>query len=377
MIESNLKTANILIVDDQQANIDLLQDFLKAEGYQNIKTTTDSRTVAGLMSDFKPDIILLDLQMPHLTGFDIMELLKSIVPVHHYLPILVLTADATIETKRKALQCGASDFLSKPFDLIELKARVNTHLEIKFKNEQIIEYAAQLEKLIAIKDKFFSIIAHDLRNPFVGIENLTKILLKLGKYDPKDMENQLQIIHSTALQGHELLENLLKWARSQTNSIEINLDVFRLKDAVNNCYKLIQNQANNKTIKLLNEISDEILIESDQDMLETIMRNLLSNAIKFTPASGTGTVTVNAIQKMDMVEVSVSDTGIGIEEDDKQNFFRIDSKLQSRVGTANEKGSGLGLILCKEFIDKLGGTIWVESKLGKGTTFKFSLPTNL
>lgn len=372
---SNYYKAKFLIVDDQQANIDVLHDFLEMQGYQNIETTIDPREVVKLMADYNPDIILLDLAMPYLNGFDILNLLKQIVPANTYLPVLILTADITVESKRKALKLGASDFLTKPFDLIELQARVNTHLEIKFKNEQINEYAAKLEKLIATKDKFFSIIAHDLRNPFVGIENFTKILLRLGNYDPDDMKNQLQTIHSTALQGHELLENLLRWAKSQTDSIEINHDVFRLNDAVINCLNLIQTQANNKSIKLKNEISDDILIESDQDMLETILRNLLSNAIKFTPASGT--VSVKVMQKNNLVEISVSDTGIGIEENDKQKLFRIDSKLQSREGTENETGSGLGLILCKEFVDKLGGTIWAESEIGNGTTFKFTIPTNL
>ena len=371
----NYYKAKFLIVDDQQANTDVLHDFLEMQGYQNIETTTDPREVVKLMADYNPDIILLDLAMPYLNGFDILNLLKEIVPANTYLPVLILTADITVESKRKALKLGASDFLTKPFDLIELQARVNTHLEIKFKNEQINEYAAKLEKLIATKDKFFSIIAHDLRNPFVGIENFTKILLRLGNYDPDDMKNQLQTIHSTALQGHELLENLLRWAKSQTDSIEINHDVFRLNDAVINCLNLIQTQANNKSIKLKNEISDDILIESDQDMLETILRNLLSNAIKFTPVSGT--VSVKVMQKNNLVEISVSDTGIGIEENDKQKLFRIDSKLQSREGTENETGSGLGLILCKEFVDKLGGTIWAESEIGNGTTFKFTIQTNL
>ncbi|MFZ4724211.1 MAG: hybrid sensor histidine kinase/response regulator [Paludibacter sp.] len=371
----NFYNAKFLIVDDQQANIDVLHDFLEMQGYQNIETSTDPRKVEQLIYDYKPDIILLDLAMPYLHGFDILNLLKRIVPANTYLPVLILTADITVESKRKALKLGASDFLTKPFDLIELQARVNTHLEIKFKNEQINEYAAKLEKLIATKDKFFSIIAHDLRNPFVGIENFTKILLRIGNFDPDEMKNQLQTIHSTAHQGHELLENLLRWAKSQTDSIEINHDVFRLSEAVNNCLNLILTQANNKNIRLENEISGDILIESDQDMLETILRNLISNAIKFTPA--TGNVKVKAFQKNDMIEISVIDTGIGIGENDKQKLFRIDSKLQSREGTDNETGSGLGLILCKEFIDKLGGNIWVESEIDKGTTFKFTIPTNL
>ena len=375
MINSDLKNARILLVDDQQVNIDILRDFLELQGYAKLESTTDPRTVARLAIDFDPDIILLDLQMPYLSGFDIMEQMKTIVTASIYLPILVLTADVTLETKRKALQSGASDFLSKPFDLIELRARVNTHLQIRFKNEQINEYAIKLEKLIATKDKFFSIIAHDLRNPFVGIENFTNILLKIGKFDPVDMRNQLQTIHSTAQQGHELLENLLRWARSQTDSIEIDPEVFRLSDAVQNCCSLLQTQADNKKIKLLCDVSDEILIESDQDVLETIIRNLMSNAVKFTPASGT--VSVKAIKTYEEIEISVSDSGVGIPKDVQKNLFRIDNKLQSQKGTAGEKGSGLGLILCNEFIEKLGGSIRVKSEVGKGTTFTLRLPNHV
>lgn len=372
MINSDLKNAKILLIDDQQANIDILQDFLEMQGYTNIETTNDPRKVAKLIIDLEPDIILLDLQMPYLSGFDIMEQMKSIVQPSTYLPILVLTADVTLETKRKALLSGASDFLSKPFDLIELKARVNTHLQIRYKNEQINEYATKLEKLIATKDKFFSIIAHDLRNPFVGIENFTSILIKLGKYDPVDMENQLQTIHTTALHGHELLENLLRWARSQTDSIEINMDVFRLSDAVNNCFSLLQTQADNKKIKLISNVPDDILVESDQDVFETIIRNLMSNAVKFTDILGE--VIVKAEKTDNEIEISISDSGIGIPKEIQKKLFRIDNKLQSQKGTGGEKGSGLGLILCKEFIDKLGGSIRVESEVGKGTTFRIQLP---
>ena len=372
MIEPDLKNAKILIVDDQQANIDVLHDFLEMQEYVNIESTTDPRKVIQLYKNYHPDIILLDLFMPYLSGFEVMKQLKSIVTGSDYLPILVLTADITVEAKRMALQGGASDFLTKPFDLIELQARVKTHLQIRFKNEQINEYANELEKLIATKDKFFSIIAHDLRNPFIGITNFTKILLKLGNYDIKEIESQLQTVYSTAQHGHELLENLLRWSRSQTSSIDINPEMFRLNDAVNNCLSLFHTQANNKNLKLINEVSDDLILESDKDMLETVLRNLLSNAIKFTPH--TGIVSVKAIQSDDNIEIAISNTGVGISEEMQDNLFRIESKLESRNGTSGEKGSGLGLILCKEFIDKLGGTIWVESDLSKGTTFKFMLP---
>ena len=371
-MNTKILNARILVVDDQQTNIDVLHDFLEMQGYLNIKTTTDSRNVVGLLDEFRPDIILLDLSMPFLSGFDIMEQLKTIVDPTTYLPILVLTADVTIEARRKALQYGASDFLTKPFDLIELQARVNTHLQIKFKNEQIKEYAQELEKLIATKDKFFSIIAHDLRNPFIGIENFIEIILRLGNYDVKDFENQLRTIYSTAQQGHELLENLLKWSRSQTGSIVLNFESVNLKNTIAKCLNIVQSQAENKKIKLISEVPDTLIINTDQDVLETIIRNLLSNAVKFTNYDGK--IILNAGLKNGSLEISVSDTGIGISEFDRNKLFKIDSKLQSRNGTSGETGSGLGLILCKEFVDKLNGNIWVESEVGKGTTFKFTIP---
>lgn len=367
----DLKKANILIVDDQQDNIDVLHDFLEIQGYDNIASTTDPRDVLALVTQFNPDIILLDLSMPFMSGFEVMELLKSIIEPSVYLPILVLTADVTLETKRKALKSGACDFLTKPFDLIELQARVNTHLLIRFKNEQINSYAAQLERLIATKDKFFSIIAHDLRNPFVGIQNYIKIISRFKNYDPEEVDKRFQTINATAQHGYELLENLLKWARSQTGKIEINIENFKLADEVNKCVQLIKTQADNKNINLKAVVSDTVFIESDRDMLKTILRNLLTNAIKYTPEGGI--VELNVSEVNNGVELSIIDSGIGIEPEDIEGLFRIDKNLKSREGTNNEKGSGLGLILCKEFADRLGISIAVESEVGQGTTFRLRL----
>jgi len=371
MTDYVLKNAKILIVDDLDVNIQVLHDFLKIQGYENIKSTTDPRNVVELVFDYNPDIILLDLAMPYMSGFDVMNQLKTIIPPSVYLPILVLTADITIDAKRKALLSGACDFLAKPFDLIELQARVNTHLLIRFKNEQINNYAAQLERLIATKDKFFSIIAHDLRNPFVGIQNYIKIIKQFKNYNPTEVDAQFETIGSTAQHGYELLENLLRWARSQTDTIDINIEKLSLADEVNSCFDLIKTQADTKKITLSAIVDDTIFIESDIDMLKTILRNLLTNAIKYT--SEGGIVAVKAQTMPDYVEIAISDSGIGIEAEDIDHLFRVDKNLKSREGTNSEKGSGLGLILCKEFADRLGGTIQVESEVGKGTTFTLRL----
>ena len=372
MIDPEYKDGKILIVDDQQVNIDILTDFLDIQGYLFVKSTTDSRKVIDLMIDFQPDIILLDLTMPYFSGFDILEQLKTIVPEGSYLPVLVLTADVTLETKRKALMAGASDFLTKPFDLIELKARVNTHLEIKFKNEQIKEYATRLEEVIATKNKFFSIIAHDLRNPFVGIENFVKIILQIDNYEKNEIEKHLQTISNTAHQGYELLENLLNWSKSQTGNISVINKNILLHKLINKCFTTLETQASNKDIVLKNQTDKKCTVFTDTNILETVLRNLITNAIKYTTLNGSVLVSVSEIGNS--TEISVIDSGVGMDVNTIGNLFRMDINLQSRKGTANEKGSGLGLILCKEFIEKLGGTIRVESELNKGSTFTICLP---
>lgn len=375
MILSKIKKARILIIDDQESNVEVLLNFFEMVNYQNVKSITDSREAIEVIQSFKPDIILLDLNMPFVSGFDILEKLKEVVEPDEYLPVLILTADITIEAKRKALNMGASDFITKPFDLTELQARLNTHLQIRFKNEQIKSYAEEQKQLLATKDKFFSIIAHDVRNPFVGIVNFSKITLShFDRLDKTEIHESLQLINKTATQGHELLENLLKWSRSQTGTIVISPEKLIVNDIIKSIITSLKSQADNKKIKLLSQFDSVIVLDTDKEMLETILRNLISNAVKFTPENGF--VKTSAVLNSDNVIITVTDTGIGISNDDIKKLFRIDSKMQSRMGTANESGSGLGLILCKEFVDKLGGTISVLSKINEGTKFILTFPTH-
>lgn len=372
-MKQNVRDARILVVDDLIANVDMVVTYLEMEGYKDIIATTDARDVIDLYTNTKPDILLMDISMPHYNGLELMEIIRRNHPENDYLPILILTADITSATKRKALEAGASDFLTKPFDLIELKARVNTHLQIRFKNNQINDSARELQQQIAIKDKFFSIIAHDVRNPFTGIINYTKILQNQDKpFEKEELKHIFQIINNTAVQGYELLENLLKWSKSQMGSLQISPVELNLRDSVDNCIRLIRNQADDKNISVENNADSSLCIITDKEMFETIIRNLLSNAVKFTNQAGR--VEVSAVVCGTETEIQISDNGIGISDEDKVKLFRIESKLQSRKGTANENGSGLGLILCFEFARELGGIITCESSEGVGTTFSIRLP---
>jgi signal transduction histidine kinase/ligand-binding sensor domain-containing protein len=241
----------------------------------------------------------------------------------------------------------------------------------------------RLEKLVAIKtdelnelnsskDKFFSIIAHDLKNPFntiIGFSEILKEEIRSG--DPERNLEYASLINTSAVQTLRLLENLLDWANSQTGKILFKPEPINLSGLLNEELGMLNDMAARKSIELKSSISDKLLIQADKNMIKTILRNLISNAIKFTHKNGI--VEVNAIISDRNAEISVSDNGIGMTKETMARIFRIDASPSTR-GTENEKGTGLGLFLCKEFIEKHGGKIFVESESGKGSIFRFTLP---
>lgn len=229
-----------------------------------------------------------------------------------------------------------------------------------------------LSETIKTKDKFFDIIAHDLRNPINALNMLIDELLK--NYSTLSLdeiyESNIQVQKSVIVLS-QLLNNLLEWSRSQTGRLQHNPDYIDISYIVRNVVEINQDAAKIKNISLINNISYGTIVYCDANMLFTIFRNLVSNAIKYTNVGGR--VTIDAVDSDDYIEFSIQDNGVGIPEDRLKKLFYVEY-VQSTMGTNREKGSGLGLILCKEFVERNGGTITVESELNKGTTFKFRLP---
>jgi PAS domain S-box-containing protein len=241
----------------------------------------------------------------------------------------------------------------------------------KLAEMQMHKYSEELEKLNATKDKFFSIIAHDLKSPFNSITGLSEIMKDEAKHlDIATIEQYAAIIYSTAKNTFRLLENLLDWARVQQSQMSFHPIPLILKATTDEVIELMVEKANSKMIALINFIPENLTITADEDMLKTIIRNLISNALKFTSIGGK--VSVKAVSKENSTEISVEDTGTGIKPEDISKIFNLGSSFSKR-GTENEKGTGLGLLLCKEFVEKHGGEIWVESEEGKGCTFTFSI----
>ncbi len=246
------------------------------------------------------------------------------------------------------------------------------YTEQRKQQDELIKSEISLKEVNATKDKFFSIIAHDLKNPFNLITNYSELLLEnYSIYDKKKVEEVLQIINSASNSASNLVGNLLIWAQSQTNRIEFNPQAVDFKELVSEDLSLLENQAKEKNIDISSSITKECICFADKNMMNSVFRNLISNAIKYTHSGGS--IAISSSLQLNSLEIAITDNGIGMSKETCSNLFKID-KSTSTLGTANEKGTGLGLIICKEFIEKHGGRIWVDSIEGKGSSFHFQLP---
>lgn len=245
----------------------------------------------------------------------------------------------------------------------DISDRKKTEISLKKSEER-------LKELNSTKDKLFSIIAHDLRSPFDNIIGLTELILD-NSINYEESKKYIKILNTNAKNTLILLDNLLNWAKSQTGQLSYKPEKLLLSNVIKEIIALNILHADNKSIAINYSPSEEIIVFADENMLRTVLRNLISNAIKFTNINGT--INILTTLKGNFAEVTISDNGIGMNENKRKLLFKIISN-QTTQGTANENGSGLGLVLCKEFVQKNKGEIVVESKEGKGSTFKFTLP---
>jgi len=243
----------------------------------------------------------------------------------------------------------------------------------KIIEEKLKKLSEEQKELIAAKDKFFSIIAHDLRNPFTGLLGFANVLYQDGSgFSKEEVLKYSGHIIKSAENILNLLENFLKWGRLQTGKMEVKIKRINLFEKSDKNIALLSNNAVKKEISIINYITTDIYVKADSFMLDSIIQNLLVNSIKFTPRKGK--IEFSAEKSDNMVYISISDTGIGIDDEQLKNIFLID-KYNTTLGTENEPGTGLGVILCKEMIEKQYGTINIKSEVGKGSIFKFSLPS--
>jgi len=360
----------ILVVDDNPTNLGVVADYLEDHGFEII-TARNGYSGLEKATFVIPDIILLDVMMPGIDGFETCQRLKADEKTRG-IPIIFMTALASEEDKVKGFEVGATDYVTKPIQQREVLARVTTHLQIREQAKMLIRQAEELRELNASKDKFFSIVAHDLRGPFMPLLGNAELLAEMAETSPPNVVREISWnIYNSGKRVLDLLENLLQWSRMQMGHLEHDPTLFDFQGIAKENAELLSSAAEAKNITLSSQVDDNLMIYADGNMINTVVRNLTSNAIKFT--SQNGTVTIMAESMGDIVEVSIRDSGVGISPEDINKLFQIDVQ-HSTIGTNKEQGTGLGLIMCKEMIVKNGGRIWIESALGKGTTVKFTIP---
>ena len=244
--------------------------------------------------------------------------------------------------------------------------------ERKIGEEKIKIYLEELEELNKSKDKFFSIVAHDLKSPFQGLLGLSEILLEdYSEMPDEQIVQYLKIIRMTTKDVYRLIENLLDWSRLQSGRMEYKTEKLNLFQISEGVIKLMSPTASKKNLQLINSVPQTALVYADMNMLNSVLQNLVSNSVKFT--KDYGIIIIASEEKNDFIKITIADTGVGMNENDLSKLFKIDEHFSNK-GTKDESGTGLGLLLCKELVEKHGGNIWAESEFEKGTKFHFTIP---
>jgi two-component system, sensor histidine kinase and response regulator len=390
--QNSRDNASILIVDDNPRNLQLMSTVLKEKGYKLYVTNSGENALLFLQHTL-PDLILLDVMMPGLSGFEVCRRIQRNEKLRD-IPVIFLTAKNDVEDVVEGFEAGAVDYVTKPFNTKEVFVRISTHLQLKKAKEMLIlknqemkalnatlseskaiieDDARRLEKLNIEKNKFFSIISHDLRGPLSGLIGLSEIMLTQADTISKgELKEYAGLLFDSSNQVFNLLENLLEWSRMQMNAVSFNPEQLRLKPLLENTAQLLKQEIQKKNHQLKLDCPDDLEVYADQNMLKTVIRNMVANAIKFTRPGGKIDVTALKTGNGD-TEIIFKDTGIGMSETLLQSLFKIDSKT-SRPGTDGESSTGLGLLLCKDFIQKHGGAIKAKSVAGEGTIFFVTFP---
>ena len=370
-MEINPSEYKILIVDDVMSNVLLLKVLLTNEKFA-IATASNGRQALEQVEKENPDLVLLDVMMPDMSGFEVAQHLKS-NPNTADIPIIFLTALNSTADIVKRFQVGANDFISKPFNKEELIIRVTHQISLVAAKRLILSKTEELQRTIAGRDKLYSVIAHDLRSPMGSIKMVLNMLIlnlpseKIGA----EMYELLTMANQTTEDVFSLLDNLLKWTKSQIGKLNVvyqDVDLVEVTDGVIEIFSMV---ASLKKIRIREMKPEKMMVNADIDMLKTVVRNLLSNAIKFSKENSEVLVKMEEVDGMAVV--SVQDYGCGISEEGQKKLLHTDTHF-STFGTNNEEGSGLGLLLCKDFVVKNGGKLWFTSKEGEGSIFSFSIP---
>lgn len=396
----------ILLVDDREDNLLSMELVLEKDGYSFTRASSGREALKILLKDHDFSLILLDVKMPIMDGYETAEIIHQREKLKH-IPIIFITGQDYEEAAVfKGYQLGAVDYISKPFNPQILRSKVAVFIDLFKKNRllkqqdeklrsinedliilnrklenRVKERTLELEKLnqelkqlnIA-KDNFLSVISHDLRNPLTALLATSQKLSKdADKCSPAEIAALSALIHRTSKKILSQLNDLVDWAKKQHEKTSFKPEPIHLAKKIDKALELLKDNAAQKEIALQNQVSREIYVNADPPMLRSILQNLVTNAIKYTEPGGF--VKITATPAHNMVEICVQDSGVGMAIEMQQKLLaKSGADSDSVSGTNNEPGTGLGLLLVKDFVAQHGGSLQVESELGKGSIFKFTIP---
>jgi two-component system, sensor histidine kinase and response regulator len=363
--------ASILVVDDTPANLQVLVGMLKEHGHR-VRPVLEGRLALRAAKAEVPDLVLLDINMPDMNGFEVCEQLKADAKLVDT-PVIFISGNTETVDKVRAFSVGGVDYVTKPFQMAEVEARVATHLELRRKRRELQESLEALRRLETLRDSLVHMVVHDLRSPLAAISACLEVI----KWDAEEQHRrELAADVETALHATRTIIRLVNSVLdvSKMEGSEMRLQVVTsdiaavARESVDELESLVG------TRQLVREWPDEpVMAMVDRDVVARVMQNLLGNALKFTPPSGEVTMAVEAND--DRVRVAVSDTGPGIPREYRERVFEKFGQVEA-VSRGQKLSTGLGLTFCRMAVEAHGGRIGVDSEIGRGSTFWFVLPRN-
>lgn len=359
-------TPKILIVDDNLENLKVVGNILQSEKF-DIAVSLSGESAINILLNNEIDLILMDVMMPEMDGFETCRKIKQIESLKE-IPLIFLTAKAQTDDILEAFAAGGVDYIFKPFNRLELLARVNTHLDLFLSKRK-------LKELYRNRDMIYSILAHDIQSPFNRIFQFLE-LLNDGYIQPASAEYNelLNFLNQENQRTKELIKELIEWGSLQMNESRNQLKPVYLKPIADSVITFLEQQYRMKSIEIQNNIPERVRVICNEKSLEVIFRNLLTNAIKFTPNGGQ--ISFSSEDSGQKTAVLLKDSGIGMSDDVVEKLF-AHHEFYKTSGTNNEKGSGFGLQIIKDLIRKNKAELRVESKQDEGTTFTILMDKSL
>jgi signal transduction histidine kinase len=361
-VQRTPRDCRLLLVDDEEANLDLLEMFLEPDGYTLLRAS-DGYEAAALLDSDLPDIVLLDLHMPQRSGFDVLRDVQQRTAPGDFLPVIVLTADVSPESRMRALSEGAHDFLTKPLDGMEVRLRVGNLLRTRLLHEE-------QRRATAAREQVLSVVAHDLRNPLASIAMDAEMLRHLLDEDEHAPQRRaVERIERTTARMHRLIADLLEVTRLHHGTLAVDAEPVATRAMLRDAEQMLHPLAAARGIRLVFKgPADLPTVCVDAGRMHQVFSNLVGNALRFTPPGGTVDVTW-AGRDAELV-VCVADSGPGIPAEELGRVFSpFWQGARERRG-----GVGLGLVITRAIVEAHGGRVWLESQVGAGTRAHFTIP---